>query len=128
PPRSAPITMTHAPPAASGCGPSVTWPPNSPSAAIDQPRRSPSIPLPPVAAPPRAPTSRPQRHRSRGSANPPNRPSACRPPTASMAPFSPKPPHLERCTTENFDSTQLENALANQALRGSAVQASEEQN
>src|SRR5215469_13416990 len=109
--RLAPIANSSAPPVASGCGPSVIWPLNSRSAATDQPRRSPSILLPPTDAPPRAPTGRSPPRQSREPANPPNRPSASRPPTASMAPFSLNPPHFGRCTTQNFDSTQPENAL-----------------
>src|SRR5215469_1312689 len=68
--RLAPIANSSAPPVASGCGPSVIWPANSRSAATDQPRRSPSILLSPIDAPPRAPTGRSPPRQSREPANP----------------------------------------------------------
>src|SRR5215470_5957445 len=89
----------RAPPAASGCGLSVTSLPNFPPAATAQPMRSPSIPRPPADAPLRAPTNQLLARGSRGSANRLNTPPACRPPTASIGLLSPKPPHLGTATT-----------------------------
>jgi hypothetical protein len=86
-PSPAPHKKLCAPPAASGCGPAVTWPPNSPFAAPGQFKGSPSIPPLPAYAPLHASTHHPQPFGLSAPANRSSRPSPNRIYKVSLSDF-----------------------------------------